>query len=397
MRRRESPYSRIEAIRQSRSELIVLVLATVILGTMLSLLGSGLYDYLLVWLPRGWQQAAAFGLGLTLTAVLVAVLIWLFYTRGESQPVRIEIQLPYHLPADGQPTIAERGSYQVTVHARRAFARRYRRGSPEVAHWLAAWREARQEGVAFQHFIAEDNAALVQCLLLYVLHRYGEGSLGPEAAYGWWKVDLPAGRLAMDDLPPPVRDNPFLRADQNADEWRLWLPADVRLEVTGPRPGAGAAVWAFRWRLVHRRYGHVELRCYPRLAVAGRQSQPFRVLTQRLHLNRRSEVYVIETRLEAVARFRWTFWPASDAFHEWATGLLSHLDEALDWKHFLATRPDRLLADLDWKLGWVPHGTSVWDKLEEIEGRLEALEVASISDLTGLTGNLSGLGETTEE
>jgi len=367
MRRRESPYSRLEEIRRSRGELLALVLITVTMGTLLSVLASGLYDYLLIHLP-GQQQLWAFGLGVAVTLTLVGVLVWLFYARGESQRVAIEFQIPYHIPASGQATIAQRRSYQVTVHARRAFSRRYQEDSEGQKELVAAWQRALAQEIPFQKFVAEANAALVQCLALYVLHRYGEESLGPEAAYSWWGVEMPASKLKMDDLPTPLRDNPFLRADQRAEEWTLLLPQDVQLELLpeeGPFP---------RWRLSHRRYGHVELRWHPHLSVSGETSQAYRILTQRLRLSRRSQLYVVGTRLEAVARFRWTFWPASDPFHDWATGLLARLEEALDWEYFLATRADRLVADLDWKVGWVPTGTSLVEMLQVIEGRLEELE-----------------------
>ena len=367
MRRPESPYSRLEEIRRSRGELLALVLTTVTLGTLLSVLSSGLYDYLLIYLP-GQQRFWAFGLGVTVTLALVGVLVWLFYARGESQRVTIELQIPYHLPASGRTTIARRRSYQVTVHARRAFSRRYQQGSEEQRELVAAWQRARAQEVPFQEFVAEADAELVQCLALYALHRYGEGSLGPEAAYSWWGVEMLARKLKMDDLPTPLRDNPFLRADQRAEEWTLLLPKDVELELLpeeGPFP---------RWRLRHRRYGYVELHWHPLLSVSGETSQAYRILTQRLRLSRRSQLYVVGTRLEAVARFRWTFWPASDLFHDWAAGLLARLEEALDWKYFLATRADRLVADLDWKVGWVPTGTSLVEMLQSIEGRLEELE-----------------------
>ncbi len=367
MRRRESPYSRLEEIRRSRGELLALVLTTVTLGTILSVLASGLYDYLLIHLP-GQQQLWAFGLGMAATLALVGALVWLFYARGESQQVAIELQIPYHIPASGRATIAQRRSYQVTVHARRAFSRRYQEDSAGQKELVAAWQRARAQKTPFQKFIAEANAELVQCLALYVLHRYGEEALGPEAAYSWGSVEMPARKLKMDDLPTPLRHNSFLRADQRAEEWTLWLPQDVQLELL-PEEGLFP-----RWRLSHRRYGHLELRWHPRLLASGQTSQAYRILTQRLRLSSRSQLYLIGTRLEAVARFRWTFWPASDPFHDWATGLLARLEEALDWKYFLATRADRLVADLDWKVGWVPEGTSLVEMLQGIEGRLEELE-----------------------
>jgi len=122
----------------------------------------------------------------------------------------------------------------------------------------------------------------------------------------------------------------------------------------------------------------VEIRASPHLAVAGRGSQIWHVLTQRLKLDPDSDLFIVGARLEARACFRWAFWPGSEPFHDWATGLLSYLEEALDWGYYLSARTDRLVADLDQRLGWVPADTSVFDKLQEIEGRLDRLEVATV-------------------
>jgi hypothetical protein len=372
MRRRESPYSQIETIRRSRGELVVLVLGTVAMGILLNLLASGLHDALRPSGEAPGQQWLVLTVEGLITLALIVSMV-LFYGRMESQRALVEVWLPYHWPESGHPKVAQRRSYQITVHARRAFARRYSKSSPQTQAFATGWREAIAQGIPFPQFIAPVNAQLIQHLLLCVLHRYGEDSLSPDAAYGWWAVNLPAEQLTMNDLPEPVRDNPFLRADQKPEEWRLWWPRDVRLELhsdgNSPFP---------TWRFVHGCYGYLEVKARPQLVVAGRESQPVRVFLQRLKLSKRSQLYVVGTRLEAVARFQWAFLPGSEPFHDWATGLLSYLEEALDWLYFLATRPDRLITDLDWKMGWVPKGTSVWEKLEEIEGRLEDLEMESV-------------------
>lgn len=371
MRRRESPYSQIETIRRSRGDLAALVLVTVVLGMLLNVLASGLYEALRPTVGAPGRPLPAFAAGLLITLALTISVV-LLYRRTESQRALVEIWLPYHWPAAGRPGVAQRRSYQLTVHARRAFARRYPKNASQTQAFAADWKEAVAQDIPFQQFIAPVNAQLVQHLLLSVLHRYGDDSLGPEAAYGWWKVDLPAVQLSMDDLPPSVGENPFLRADQNAEQWRLWWPAAVRWESQA-QAGNTFPVWRF----VHRWYGYLEIRAYPQLAMAGQASQPMHVFLQRLKLHRGSQLHVVGTRLEAVARFQWAFLPGSELFHDWATGLLSYLEEALDWGYFLATRPARLITDVDWKMGWVPHGSSVWEKLEEIEARLEGLEMGA--------------------
>jgi hypothetical protein len=372
MRRRRNPYSRIEAVRRSRSEVWGLVCVTVTLGFLLGLLTDGLSGVLQAALPApAWIGALALA-GL-LALLLTLGVAWLFHGRAESRRACIDLWLPYHFPGPRKAAIARDGAYQPPRHARRAFMRHYRPASPTLETFLEAHAEARARGQPFQDFIAADHLALTQCLALYVLHRYGDASLGAEAPYGWWGVDLASQRLAMDDLPPPLRDNPFLHADQRPDEWRLLLPEHVTFD-------AAESGWVLR----HRRYGQVTVRWFPQLAVAGRHSQPYQAITARMRLSEGSQLYVVGTRMEAIAYLSWTLLPASEPFHEWATGLLARLEEALDFEYYVATRPARIVRDLEWKVGWVPDGSSLVDMLQAIEGRLETLEMgAALAALEG--------------
>jgi hypothetical protein len=58
--------------------------------------------------------------------------------------------------------------------------------------------------------------------------------------------------------------------------------------------------------------------------------------------------------------------------------LLARLEEALDFRYYVDTRPDRIVRDLEWKIGWVPEGSSIVEMLQAIEGRLESLEEKAI-------------------
>lgn len=370
MRRRDTPYSRLAEIRASRAELLALVLVTLALGLTLSLVSDALYESLHV---QAASRLWVFGLSLAVTLLLTLTAVWLFHSHTESQAVRLEMWLPYHLPGGDKVAIARRPGYQVTLHARRAWARRFRPHTLPMQEWLASWREAQAGGMVFQAFVLADHVALSQCLLLYALHRASEEMLGDEADFGWWKVDLTAQCWPMDAFPPPLCDNPFLRADQRPDEWRLLLPQGVTLTLTAEPDNP----WP-RWTLRHRRYGQVDLRWKSRVAVTGRESQVWHVLTKYLRLHERSELYILNARLEAHARFRWTLLPRSDPFHRWAAGLLARLEEALDWGYFLETRPARILADLDWKVGWWERDDSLADALARLERRLDDLIMDSL-------------------
>lgn len=364
MRRRATPYSRIEESRRSRGEVGNLVLLTVALGFLLGLLTNGVSDWLRSALPEAAWVAALAVLG-ALSLLLTTAAAWLFYGRTESQRAHIDLWLPYHFPERDAVTILgrEATSYQPPRHAQRAFKHHYRRGSPALKAFLERRAQAQQDGLSFEHVVAADHLALSQCLALYVLHRYGEESLGDEAPFGWYQVDMPSRRLSMDDLPPPLRDNPFLRADQHADEWRLLLPRDVTFTADET------------WTLSHRRYGWVTLRWFSPLAVAGRSSQPYRALTTRLRLGQDAQLYVVGGRMEVTAEMRCILLPASEPFQEWAAGLLARLEEALDFQYYIATRPARIALMMEEHVGWVPAGTSIVEMLQAIEGRIEDLEM----------------------
>jgi hypothetical protein len=361
-----------EAIRRSRQELIMLVGATVVLGFLLGLLSNTAFD-----LIKAWSLSAAQMMSAAMELLLViALVLWLairFYAHGESQHVFVDIWLPYRLEPDGSFSIPIRRSYQVTVHAHRALRRRLKKEPARERELGRAWRKAREEGKPLQDVLETEYVALVQCLALYVLHRYGEEALSPKARYGWWKVALKGQRLTIEDLPPPLQENPYLLADQ-PPTWRLWWPEEVSWDIV-PEPGNLFP----RWELKHRWYGHVEIRWHPGLLGGRRGGQVWQILTERLPISeeeKREQIFLVGARMEATAHFRWAIWPGSEPFHEWATGLLAFLEEALDWDYFLAAQPGRLLADLAWKVGWMEKGTSLIDVLGEILERLERIEQA---------------------
>ena len=361
MRRRGSPYSRIEEVRSSRNDVLGLLFVTVILAILLGLVTDSLIDYLQTVLPHSWWRGVVVASGM-LAVVTIMAASWRFYGQAESQNAHIDLWLPYHFPSPHRVTIAHSSAYQPPIHARRAFMRRYRDNSPDLGNFLDSHNDVKTRGQPFQDFIADDQLALVQLLALYVLHRYGDESLGAEAPYGWWGIDLAYRRFSMDDLPPPLRDNPFLRADQRPDQWRLLLPEGVTFEILPSH-----------WVLRHRRFGRVVVRWLSHITVAGRRSQPYRALTTNLKPGADSQLHVIGTRIEAKAFLRWTLLPSSEPFHHWAAGLLARLEEALDFGYYIATRPDRIIRDLEWKLGWVPEGSSIVEMLGTLEGRLDDL------------------------
>jgi len=374
MRRRRNPYSCIEKVRGSRQEALALILITVAIGLLMGLLTDGLAAWLReALLPLWW--GILLGLSGLAVVVLTVVATQRFFGRAESQRLRIDIWLPYHFPKSGAATIEQETPYRPPRTARRVFMRRYRAGTPELTRLVKAYGDVRTAGQDFRKLIAEDHMALTQCLALYALHRYGNESIGSEVVYKWGDVSLQSTPVSMDGLPAPLRDNAFLRADQRPDQWRLLLPQNTKLEAT-----------ELGWTIRHRRYGRVAIRWLPELLVAGRNTVPYHALTRYLRLPDGSRIHVIGSRFEARAYLRRTLLPASEPFHEWATGLLARLEEVLDFGYHIATRPDHIIRGLEWKIGWVPDGTCIVEMLQAIEGRLEQLEMAAARASVHKTG-----------
>lgn len=373
-RRRHSPYSRIEQIRESQAEVLRLVLAAIVLGLLLSLLSAAIYSYLLRLLPSPTWQWIAFILGLVLTVLVVGLIIYLFHSRGESQTVRLEIAIPYHLGGSKNLEIAKhhpcRPTYHPAIDARLLFSRPFKPGSKSSQDLRQHWEEAKRNRRSFQAFMASMNAELVNALILSALHRYGKDSLGSAAKYGWWRVRLESVEYGLDDLPQPLLVNRFLQAKKKQNpQWKLLLPRNVQVKIIQDKH-------KWEWSVRHPRHGSLVIYCHPTLWVAKQDSLPGQVLGEGLKHGSNNDLFVLGTRLETTVSFRLSFLSRTNPFHEWTTGLLSHLEEALDWGYFLASRPDRIIGDLPWKIGDLPKksGDSVWGKLCEAEKRLEAIE-----------------------
>ena len=59
--------------------------------------------------------------------------------------------------------------------------------------------------------------------------------------------------------------------------------------------------------------------------------------------------------------------------------MLARLEEALDIGYFYRTRTDRVVGDIEWKIGWVDEGDSLVDTLARLEARLDDLEMGGVS------------------
>lgn len=375
-RRRYSPYSQIDEIERSRSELVQLILLSILAGIILNVLAGAIYDWLLYLNPSRIEQVILLLAGALIVIALMTFVAYKFFGRQHSQVVQLDVAIPYRFPERGTSmpymTVARqhpfRPRYEVAWLARTVFTARFPRKKEDAQNLAAEWQEVKESATPIQHQFGRMHGALVDVLLVYALHRYGENALGPEAPFDWWHVPLDAQSHTYSDLPDLLRDNPFLkRTLEGRPNWKLLVPEGVQWYAS--QGGSGSTI-----SLVKPRWGRVTIERVPEIWVSKRSQQPGRVLSEGLPPDDKSDFYVLGSRIAVRADFEWAFLPSRDAFHLWATGLLAQLEEALDWGFFLRSRADRIIWDIPWKIGDLPGPeTSLWKKLCEMEDRLKRI------------------------
>lgn len=370
-RRRFNPYSRIEQFENSRRifwEVLILALALGLLINLLSSMIGLVADALLAGHPaRPWLALALMG---GLIALTLLVFARRFLNHSQTARIRLEVAIPYLVNAGNGLQVARqhpfRPVYRAAEDARRWFARAFPPNQPAARDLAARWKAT--EPPMFQRFIAPYHRDLVDALLLQLLHRYGEESLGPEARYGWHHVAMPSHQLGWDDLPPPLHDNPFVLGERDkSPDWQLTLPAEVTLFHERGDDGR-------RWRLGHAKCGEAVIQFIERERVAhSPKSMPVAILGE--GETQKDALWVVGTRFTATAAFRRVLFAETDPFQQWATQLLAFIEEGLDWNFFLEQRPAQITRDLAWKIGDLPSTSdSLWARLKQIDERLARIE-----------------------
>lgn len=375
-RRRLSPYSQINELRESRGELIVLVIGTVVLGVILNILAAILYRSLSLD-QSGLGRVVVLFFGTELVLLLVGMIVAALYGRRESSMAMLEIGIPYF--REGQrirvayqhPHYPE---YRPAMLGQRRFADACEPGNLAANQLCGEWQAALTTGVQLQNFLAPWHKALVNCMILETLHRYGQRSLGGEARFGWRQTPLATRQIKLDDIVGQLGDNVFVEALKcTAPQWKLLVPDGLQLQIEIQN---AESIWALR----HPWHGEIRLRCRRDYRTAAPDHKIARILGGGLQPKQKDTLRVLISQVEVKAASRWVFLPFGDAFHEWATGLLSFLEEEVDWGYFEQSLPDRMIMDLLWMIGDLPEGASLWQKMESIEAQLTSHVTATPAD-----------------
>jgi hypothetical protein len=374
MHRIKSPYSQIEVLRERRREVGLLILSSILFGT---LFGFGIGGLLDLWLDTLvlWGQIAVYAVAFAISLGLLALVIKRFYSE-EAAGVRLEVVIPY-LVKDHEITVAKQHKYRPRYEpaglARTLFFAAdstKRLDKRALAEDWQAWQAAHEGRGAFQQYFTDLHAELTDALILFVLHRHSEDSIGPEADYKWWyRVDTDPRSWRLSDLPPALKDNRFVQAKLD-QAWKLDLPASVEFTITDlmvkDRP-------ARRFTLSWPGQGHVQITRMEHVWVGKGNGLAGKALGEGLALKEIYQLTILGSLIEAEWTCTCAFRAQSMVFNNWGTGLLGYLEEALDWPYFIRTRPHRMLVDLPWKIGDLPRDGSIWAKLEKIECKMDAL------------------------
>jgi hypothetical protein len=352
------------------------VIGTVFLGIILNILAAILYRSLSLD-QSGLARAVVLFYGTEFMLLLVGLIIVALYGRRESATAMLEIGIPYF--RDGQQIrIAHQHphypEYRPAVLGQRRFADACEPGNPAANRLCGEWQAALSTGIQLQNFLAPWHKALINCLILDALHRYGQRSLGSEARFGWRQILLATHQIKLDEIAKQLGDNVFVDAlRRTAPQWKLLLPQGLHLQI---EIRERESIWILR----HPWHGEIRLRCRREYRTAAPDHKIARILGINLPPKQRETLRVLISQVEAKASSRWVFLPFGDAFHEWATGLLAFLEEELDWVYFEQSLPDRMIMDLLWMIGDLPEGASLWQKVESIEAQLTGLVAAVPAD-----------------
>ena len=220
--------------------------------------------------------------------------------------------------------------------------------------------QAGNANAQFRDWDIDRHHQMIDALLLSAIDFYNDRALGRHARVGWLRSSLPGEKRELSALPQRLRDNPFIQARRG---WKIHMPTAVSLAIDESDAG-----WL--WTLRHERYGAVRLLIDRTVGVQrwnDRPSAKIRTLRTGLPPPAADAVYLaLGSRISASANVTGILGrrrDEADCFCNWATRLLSTLEQALDWEYFNDERFPRQ------KLIWT---SEVVDDLQDRLARLEA-------------------------
>jgi hypothetical protein len=232
-----------------------------------------------------------------------------------------------------------------------------------------------------------EHMPLVHHLLIMLLVGFGKRCQPGEAVHGWQRLlDLPLGSIEWERMPRLAQRNPFSEALGHARPDSVCLPLGARLQVFDKGPVMLRLTWGPAHGWLRRLLpdldpllpgGEVRVRWLGPLSQASPYDRRYDHLTARLDdVWRDAEVHVIVTRLLVQVRTQWNLLPSVARFRDWAVNLADYLEDRMDYETWRQYYLERVIDDLDWKIGWITRGEEpgLAERLRRIDRRLARLE-----------------------
>lgn len=394
-----------QAQSEARDSLFALLVSVVAVGAALELLIN------LLQAPRPksllWW-ACLVGTVLAGFILVYWAVIWDDRRIGRAE-TPIEFLLPYVVGGRSRRVdLGVRRSYAVTAEGRAAW--RAHLGPGQAAGDALSRRVRETEGSLLSQVLPE-HMALVRHLLVLYAARFGR-LVEPQAGlHGWLRLHVPLTEVAWEELPPPVRDNPFSRAIGPACPAELVLPqgtqvqsferGDVLLRLTW-HPQSGNLFRRLLRLSPYRPGGEVVVRWLGPLSAVRPYDSRYAHLTARLRAAG-DEVWVSSTRLVVEIQSRWNALDDVARFCDWGVALALYLREHMDYWTWRERYLEHTLDDLDWKIGWIAKGEEpgLAERLRRLDERLARLEAHLWPDEPPQGGGdgawLSGQGQEGQE
>lgn len=346
-----------------RNVAVELIIVTTVLGLVLNLIADVIFTTVDEFqLPLFWRVLVV--AGLVVGSGAAVIWFWRRNDRVTTEEARIDLLVPYELnPRDGLfiPAHMPQAPYSVISKAHEffndAFSKEKRlKLRKEYMDWQAGQSQAQ-----FRDWAIDYHHQMIDALLLEAIDFFNERSLGRHARVGWMRSPLPSEQRELGAFPQQLQDNPFIQAKRG---WKIRMPVAVSLTIDELADG-----WL--WTLGHKGHGAVYLHINRKVGVQVWNDRPSaKIHTLRTGLPKPTAdatCLALGSQISASANVRGILGrrrDEADCFCNWATRLLTVLEQSLDWEYFNDERFPRQ------KLIWT---SEVVDDLQERLARLEAL------------------------
>jgi len=368
--------SLLDEIRRRRKAFWEIVLFAVFLSLFVNLLASALYSVY----SGPWDIPHIIPIAQSAALILVCLLVGYGYlvVRQAKESTEVHILLPIIVKTE-DPEIKVRKGYAPTKYAAHYFNGRVKRDSQFRDQFVKSWSEDKTLNLASDPSSAQDVLhELVQQIILGLIGRYGEHTLEPASRYHPEYRAFPreseSVQLLPDQLPEPLRSNPFNtpKTGEEPQKWRLPAGFSFSAPVSNfTRTDRHADI------VLKSGSGEIRFRILPYWVCLRDTDRRFQIFTKGLKGKPPEGFCLLQIPVcidIALKRFKFRLRPLEDDYL-WMKGLMADARKWLDWEHHEKDDMERIVVGISQEL------TALRKTLEETAGkRGEAKHAAGAGD-----------------